>query len=172
MNTLQDIHVLFESRAAQTVMIYRTGVRRFAYSYADLARLSRQCAAWLKAQDIGKGDRVVIWSPNSPWWAVAFWGCVLRGAVVVPVDFMSGKGRAESIASHSGAKLILQSRYKLDPLERGNAANIEDIQYAIAQRATAPAAFRRSAFLRTSLTVVSGLWRRHGRCVDYTATLR
>ena len=42
-------------------------------------------ASW-KARAIGKGDRVLLWGPNSAEWVAVFFGCALRGVIVVPID--------------------------------------------------------------------------------------
>jgi len=98
MKTLGDLFGTFEKRGSATAFVYRTGVRRFVFSYRDLYHLSLCTARLLEEHGVNKGERVLLWTPNSPWWAVAFWGIVARGAVVVPVDFASGKDRAEMIA--------------------------------------------------------------------------
>ena len=36
-----------------------------------------------------QGDKVVFWGENRPEWIVAFWGCLLRGVIVVPIDYRS-----------------------------------------------------------------------------------
>ncbi|MRR59376.1 MAG: AMP-binding protein, partial [Deltaproteobacteria bacterium] len=99
METLSDIFASFPQRGSTTAFVYRTGVRRYVFTYPDLHGLSLRMNRWLANQGVGEGDRVVLWAPNSPWWAVAFWGIVTRGAVAVPVDFMSGAERAETIAA-------------------------------------------------------------------------
>ena len=43
--------------------------------------------ARLHALGLRKGDKVVFWSENRPEWIVAFWGCLLGGIVVVPIDY-------------------------------------------------------------------------------------
>lgn len=43
-------------------------------------------AARLQQQGIGRGDRIILWSENRPAWVAAFWGCVLRGVAVAPID--------------------------------------------------------------------------------------
>lgn len=131
--SLNDIFLSFRSRGERVALVYRTGIRRLVFSYADLDRLGRQMAAWLALQGVQKGDRMALWAPNSPWWAVAFWGCILRGRVVVPIDFMSGRDRAEKIIESSGAKLLIQSQYKLEKSLSSNckvqSVNIEDLEY-------------------------------------------
>src|ERR1700741_2802672 len=98
MNTLLELFDTFAPRDEHTAMVYRTGVRRFTYSYTWLHDQALRCAGWLASQGVSPGDRVVLWAPNSPWWVVAWWGALARGAVVVPVDFASNRERAQQIA--------------------------------------------------------------------------
>lgn len=116
MQTLTDLFNEFPVHGDSPAIIYRTGVRRLVFSYRKLHDLALRMNSLLARRGIGKGDRVVLWAPNSPWWAVAFWGCVARGAVAVPVDFMSGADRAATIAELSGARLAVQSRLKPENL--------------------------------------------------------
>lgn len=134
MKTLLDVFSSFKNRK-KTAFVYKTGVRRFVFSYTQVYRLSLQMASLLEKEGIKKGDRVLLWAPNSPWWAVAFWGIVVRGAIVVPVDFASGMQRAQTIANLAKAKLIIQSQYKLDKFQKG--IIIEDLPHFLKQ--TAPA---------------------------------
>jgi len=67
-------------------LVYDDGFRPRSYSYADLARASRNFAALLQAHGVGRGDRIILWSENRPAWVAAFWGCVLRGVAVAPID--------------------------------------------------------------------------------------
>ena len=43
-------------------------------------------AAELERRGIQKGDRVLLWGENGAPWIAAFFGCVLRGVVAVPID--------------------------------------------------------------------------------------
>jgi len=128
MSGLCDVLEGFKKRGDRTAIVYRSGVRRFTCSYAELYLLSCKMAAFLATQGVGLGDRVVIWGPNSKAWVVAFWGVVARGGVVVPVDFMSGLDRAQGIASHCGASYLLQSRSKPDRLESIPGVLLEDLE--------------------------------------------
>lgn len=56
------------------------------WSYDRLARTACQFARELESRGIGKGDRVIFWGENGPEWIAAFFGCLLRGAVAVPLD--------------------------------------------------------------------------------------
>lgn len=129
METLVDIFSLFHQRGDTTAFVYRTGVRRLSFTYPELHDLSLRMNRWLLSLSIAEGDRVVLWAPNSPWWAVAFWGLMARGAVAVPVDFVSGTDRAETIAELTGAKLVIQSRDKLDRLTGRPSVLVEDLGF-------------------------------------------
>ncbi len=77
----------FEKHASDFAMLAMRGVRQQRVKYGELARLARRFGAELERRSIHKGDRVVIWGENSAEWVAAFFGCVLRGVVPVPVDF-------------------------------------------------------------------------------------
>jgi long-chain acyl-CoA synthetase len=115
MKTLIDLFKLFEKRN-KGVFIYRTGIRRFTYTYPELYSSSLKMAQYLLSQGIKAGDRIAIWAPNNPFWAVSYFGIILAGAVVVPIDFASGEKRAETIIKLSGAKFIVQSTYKFEKI--------------------------------------------------------
>ena len=121
----------FPARQDKTAIIYRTGIRRFSYSYQEVYNLSLKAASYFESCGVKPGDRVVVWAPNSPWWVIAYWGIIVNGAAVVPVDFMSGKSRVEKIVELVSARLIIQSRYKLDKLINQPSVIIEDLEYIL-----------------------------------------
>ena len=53
---------------------------------ASWRRLAGRFAALLEDRGIGMGDRVVLWGENSAEWVAAFYGCMLRGVMAVPLD--------------------------------------------------------------------------------------
>lgn len=116
MKTLIDLFELFKQRGREEVFVYRTGIRRFTFTYSDIYQSSLQMASYLASSGIKKGDRVAIWAPNSPSWAFVYFGILLSGAIVVPIDFNGGKNRAETISKLSKAKFIIQSIYKFEKI--------------------------------------------------------
>lgn len=82
----------FFSRFAQhqqEFIVYDDGFRGWTFRYVDVTRLAAAFVARLRKQGIHKGDSVMIWSESRPGWIVALWGCLLEGAVVVPVESQS-----------------------------------------------------------------------------------
>lgn len=91
----------------QTAVAHWRGLRTARWSYARLASAAFQFARELEAREIGAGDRVLFWGENSGEWIAAFYGCLLRGAVVVPLDLKSAPDFVERVQQQVSAKLLL-----------------------------------------------------------------
>ena len=76
----------FRRHSGQAAIVTYRGNRRFSTSYAALARLAENVAAELTRREIRSGDRVILWGQNSAAWVAAFFACVLRGVIAVPLD--------------------------------------------------------------------------------------
>jgi long-chain acyl-CoA synthetase len=76
----------FELHPRDIAIVAPRGVRQRRVTYSQLATLARRFAAELARRSISKGDRVLLWGANGPEWVAAFFGCLLRGVVPVPVD--------------------------------------------------------------------------------------
>lgn len=83
------------------------GLRVERWSYEHLARVSFQFAGELSARNIGRGDRVIFLAQNSPAWVAAFFGCMIRGAVAVPLDTHSSAEFIIKVQDQVAAKLVL-----------------------------------------------------------------
>ena len=88
-------------------VVHDDSFRTRTFSYADVGRASRAFAARLSTAGIAKGDKVVIFSENRPEWLVAFWGCLLCGAVLVPIDYRASPDFLVRVARIVEARLVL-----------------------------------------------------------------
>jgi long-chain acyl-CoA synthetase len=88
-------------------LIYDDGYRRRSHTYADVGRAARRFAAQLAATGLGKGDKVVFWSENRPEWIACYWGCLIAGIVVVPIDYRSSPEFLARVRRLVGSLLIL-----------------------------------------------------------------
>ena len=70
-------------------LVFDDGYRRRSYTYAQLGRAARGFAARLTRQGLRKDDKMVLWGENRPEWLACYWGCLLIGVVVVPIDYRS-----------------------------------------------------------------------------------
>jgi acyl-CoA synthetase (AMP-forming)/AMP-acid ligase II len=81
-------------------------------TYAMLADRVREVARACIASEIGKGDRVALWAPNSERWAIAALGIVSTGAILVPINTRLKGAEARYILETSQAsKLIVEEGF-------------------------------------------------------------
>jgi long-chain acyl-CoA synthetase len=97
----------FLSRGNETAFAHKPRLRLKRWSYGDIATTAIQFARELEARSIEKGDRILLCASNSPEWVCAFFGCLLRGAIVVPLDVQSEPGFIERVQEQVEAKLAL-----------------------------------------------------------------
>ena len=95
------------ARATGEFLVYDDGFRTHRYSYAQVGRAACGFAVRLAEAGVRKGDKVVFWSENRPEWIVAFWGCLLNGIVVVPIDYRTSPDFLARVSRIVGAKLVL-----------------------------------------------------------------
>jgi long-chain acyl-CoA synthetase len=86
---------------------YDNGYRSWSYTYAQVGTAARTFSAKLHAQGICKGDKVVFWSENTPEWVAAFWGCVIAGVIVVPIDYRASGDFLRRVQERVSARAIL-----------------------------------------------------------------
>lgn len=102
--------------ADEVAIVYWRGLRVSRWTYGQLAGTAFQFARELETRGITKGDRVIFCGPNSSEWIAAFFGCLLRGAVVVPLDLQSTSDFVARVQEQVDAKLFLsdETDLKLD----------------------------------------------------------
>jgi long-chain acyl-CoA synthetase len=88
----------------------RCGYRMEWFTYGQVLEMALLFAGELEAREIGKGERVMLWGENCAEWVAAFFGCALRGVVVVPMDDGASAEFAGRVSGQVGAKLWVCSR--------------------------------------------------------------
>src|SRR5580765_1466858 len=88
-------------------LVYDDGFRSRSYTYAEVGRAAEAFAATLYQFGLRKGDKVLFWSENRPEWIVAFWACLLRGVIVVPIDYRASPDFLARVVTIVSARLIL-----------------------------------------------------------------
>ena len=116
----------FRKHKNGTAIVTYRGNRRIASSYADLASLADRFSAELRRREIQAGERVVLWGLNSVEWVGVFFGCVLRGAIAVPLDAAGSVDFAKRVIAETTPKLIVGDAALLAQL------NAECVQIAFA----------------------------------------
>src|ERR1051326_7370197 len=107
--TLAEYPRLLQARKGELAYVYKRGLRTLRWTYQQVAELAFRFARELEARGIGKGDRVMLWGENSAEWVGAFFGCMLRGAVAIPMDRIASADFAQRVAADVDARLVLCS---------------------------------------------------------------
>ncbi|HEY1581036.1 MAG TPA: AMP-binding protein, partial [Terracidiphilus sp.] len=97
----------FKKHPREIAIVRYQGVRRRETTYGQLAHLARRFAALLEDRGISSGDRVLIWAENGAEWIAAFYGCMLRGVMAVPLDAFGSTDFAARIVADVKPKLAV-----------------------------------------------------------------
>lgn len=77
-----------------------------AMTWGAFANQIRRCGLWLEDIGLERGDRAIIYAPNSVEWASAALGIQGVGGVMVPIYPSSTADQASYIVGHSGARVV------------------------------------------------------------------
>jgi len=109
----------FRQHAEEIAVIEHRGNRRFPTTYGQLATLAGRFSAALQERNIGPGERVLLWGANSAEWVAAFFGCLLRGVIAVPLDASGSSEFAGRIVADVSPRLILGDEALLKNFQTG-----------------------------------------------------
>lgn len=106
---VEDLPVSIPALVLQAAELHGAAValedERESISYTELPRRMLQVAQSVMAAGIDKGDRVVVWAPNSIEWVLLALGLQAAGAVLVPLNTRMKGAEAADIVARSGARL-------------------------------------------------------------------
>jgi long-chain acyl-CoA synthetase len=108
----------FEGWGGDCAYVFPRGYRRERWSYQRVAGVAYQFARELEARNIGKGDAVLLWSPNCAEWVAAFLGCALCGVIAVPIDDGASPDFARRISTQVRTRLVLCPRERAPLFEK------------------------------------------------------
>jgi long-chain acyl-CoA synthetase len=100
----------FLRRGQECAYVQRRGYRAERWSYREVAAAAARFARELEKRGIGKGERVLLWAPNSAEWVVVFFGCALRGAILVPLDEAGAADFTQRVFQQVDGRLLVCSR--------------------------------------------------------------
>jgi long-chain acyl-CoA synthetase len=107
-NILEENKIKYGHKRAYTM---HQGYRTYTLTYAQVHDRAHRIAQLLAEKGISKGDLVLIIAGNSPQWACIFWACLLRGAVVVPLNAQSMPSMIELVIKQTHARVAFVDRY-------------------------------------------------------------
>lgn len=128
--TLVDLIRVSAARYGQKIALTgKTGFRREPWTYTYLLETADCIASYLHTRGIEKGDRVALCAPNQPNWVAAFFGCLIDGAIVVPLDIQSSPEFMAKVIKNTACKLILSNSLTASTLRYSGVdiARLEDL---------------------------------------------
>ena len=126
----------FLQRGLECAYVQHRGYRTVRWSYQQVAEAAFRLARELERRGIGKGERVLLWGPNSAEWVTAFFGCALRGVIVVPIDEASAADFTQRVNQQVDVRLLICSRDHVPPSIP--VLILEDLQNALSAHSAAP----------------------------------
>jgi len=114
---LASLVEVYRQHSAETAVVVHRGNRRYRTTYGELAQLAGRFAAELERRGVTAGERVVLWGENSAAWMSVFFGCLMRGVIVVPLDAAGSSEFVERVMKDIAPKLIVGDQNLLNTLQ-------------------------------------------------------
>lgn len=130
-DTLVDLFEECTRRFADRVVSEREvkGAGLRSYTYKEFGGKSRGVAWQLAEAGVRPGDRVGVLADNRPEWGMAFFGALLAGAAVVPLDIRLKAAEVANILRRSGARVCVAGEEAAETLQeaREGAPSLERV---------------------------------------------
>jgi long-chain acyl-CoA synthetase len=94
-------------RGEQEALSRHAGLRLERWSWRRLQRAAHGVARGLGERGVATGDRVLLRTPAGPEWVAGFWGGLIRGAVMVPLDLDGPEGFVDRVTRQTAPRLRL-----------------------------------------------------------------
>src|SRR5579884_3325083 len=88
-------------------LTYDDGLRSYTRTYDDVSRLAAAFAVRLRRYGIRSGDKIILYGENSPEWIITFWGILVAGGIVVPIDYRSPTDFVRRVTEIVKARIVL-----------------------------------------------------------------
>ncbi len=109
MVSLADFGRLYLQHDREIAFVHHRGYRSISWTYRQVAELAFRFARELDHRNIRKGERVILWGENCAEWVSAFFGCMMHGAVAVPMDKIAAPEFMQRVAGDVDARLVVSS---------------------------------------------------------------
>ena len=122
MPTLSTYILRMAEHKDQIAFIEQGVYRSREYGYQEVVERASAFAQWLRSKRLEavpgqEPPRIVLWATPGAHWAMAFYGCVLAGAIAVPVDAGFSPEFLKRISERSRSSLLITDRIRNDSLQ-------------------------------------------------------
>lgn len=95
--------------AGQTALCMKDRLGWTELTFGELSQRAQTLASYLIENGMATGDRVAILSESRPEFAIAFFGALRAGAIIVPLDPKLGRAELTSILTDCAPRILLVS---------------------------------------------------------------
>jgi len=89
----------------------KRGLRTQRFTFDEVYMLALKTAAFLQEKGLKKGDKVAIWAPNMPEYAILYFGIWTLGAVAVPIDVRTTEETLKVFLTKAKCKLGFKGKF-------------------------------------------------------------
>ena len=105
--TVPELFLMSESRYSNNVAFSVFEPDRKTITYKEAKGYIFNIASYLIDKGIKKGDKVALNGKNSPEWALSYFGILMAGAVVVPIDNQMHVERFMRLSEYADSKFVI-----------------------------------------------------------------
>jgi long-chain acyl-CoA synthetase len=100
-----------DTHGKEVALQIRRGFRLERLTFRETGLQARQVAGWLAARGLQPGDRLAVWAPNMPEYAVLYFGAWIAGVVMVPIDVRTEPDVLGRFVASARPRLAFKSRF-------------------------------------------------------------
>ncbi|MBI2545433.1 MAG: AMP-binding protein [Candidatus Aenigmarchaeota archaeon] len=127
-NTFGDFANLFRHYSNRTAIKIRPRFRTISWTYGELLKNSLAIAKLLVKNKVKKGDKVILWAPNSHLWVASFFGIQFVGAVAVPISIQNDEKFVRKIIKQTNAKVVMKTS-RFSSIRKMKNIDLENISF-------------------------------------------
>jgi long-chain acyl-CoA synthetase len=128
----------FRDNGTEVAILQRRGYRTERWTYADVAACAARVARELEARGVTKGERILLWGPNSAEWVASFFACASLGATAVPLDHAATADFADRVAAQVTARVAFCTRDHIAALPGVDCIPLEGLREVVAAYSSDP----------------------------------
>lgn len=95
----------YNKRPAFTI---KRGYRTITFSYQEILALAQRVATLLKEHNIQPEENVILLAPNSPFWVIVFFGTLIRGCRIVPLNTQSTSEFVQKTIEQTKSRILFK----------------------------------------------------------------
>ena len=94
------------------------------FTYREAEERIKAVAAALMESGVKKGDKIGVSGKNSPEWAIAYFGIIYAGAIVVPLDYLLKDAEMEHLMAFGGVSRLFIDAERIDSIDKDGTLGI------------------------------------------------